>query len=95
MEGLPPFPVAAKVVSGQAVHKSDVGGVALGVKDAAELGETVTDMKRRFGPLGEGKGVTLPSDGSARRGDYRSAACAIPLRPGRDGGVGPASSSRC
>jgi succinyl-CoA synthetase beta subunit len=31
------YPVAAKVLSAQIAHKTDVGGVVLGIKDAAEL----------------------------------------------------------
>lgn len=32
------YPVAAKVLSAQIPHKTDVGGVVLGIKDAASLG---------------------------------------------------------
>jgi acyl-CoA synthetase (NDP forming) len=32
-----PYPVAAKLLSGEVAHKSDIGGVALGIADAAGL----------------------------------------------------------
>jgi succinyl-CoA synthetase beta subunit len=38
------YPVVAKVVSPRVLHKSDVGGVAVGIADAARLGEVF----RRF-----------------------------------------------
>ena len=39
------YPLAAKIVSPDVLHKSDVGGVALNV-DAASLGEVLLRMKR-------------------------------------------------
>lgn len=48
------FPLAVKVVSERASHKTDVGGVALGVADSKHLTRVLRDMtqnmERRFGP---------------------------------------------
>jgi acetyltransferase len=41
------FPVALKIVSPQVTHKSDVGGVALGLVDADEVRRTAKAMARR------------------------------------------------
>ncbi|HLU02331.1 MAG TPA: acetate--CoA ligase family protein [Advenella sp.] len=38
------FPLVAKVVSGQIVHKSDVGGVVLNIQSTAELEQALTKM---------------------------------------------------
>ncbi len=38
------FPIAVKVVSAQALHKSEAGGVALGIKDTSELEEIFNKM---------------------------------------------------
>lgn len=38
------YPVALKVVSPQIIHKSDVGGVKLGIKDSAELEQAIEEM---------------------------------------------------
>jgi len=43
--------VALKILSPQITHKSDVGGVALDLEDAAELREAVFAMKRRVARL--------------------------------------------
>lgn len=58
---LPPFPVVAKVASARAVHKSDVGGVKLGIPDRATLEAAIDDLAGRFGPFGEGEGVLVQS----------------------------------
>ena len=38
------YPVAVKVVSPQVVHKSDVGGVKIGIKNEAELEKAISEM---------------------------------------------------
>jgi len=53
------FPVAAKVISGRAVHKSDVGGVRLDLRDPEELAGAWRDFEKRFGPFGEREGVLV------------------------------------
>lgn len=42
------YPLVVKVSSTDILHKTDVGGVALGVRDRQELAETVEAMRRRF-----------------------------------------------
>jgi len=42
------FPVALKVCSSKILHKTDVGGVKLGIKDAAELKKTFKEFKLKF-----------------------------------------------
>ena len=42
------FPVALKIVSPQVTHKSDVGGVALGLSRAAEVRDAAEAMARRL-----------------------------------------------
>ena len=42
------FPVALKVCSSKILHKTDVGGVKLGIKDISELKKTFKDFKKRF-----------------------------------------------
>ena len=39
------YPLAVKVVSSQVVHKSDAGGVVLGIKDAQELESAIEKIK--------------------------------------------------
>jgi acyl-CoA synthetase (NDP forming) len=41
------YPVVLKIVSPQVIHKSDAGGVALGLKNAEELGLGFADMMGR------------------------------------------------
>jgi len=43
------YPVAAKIVSPQIVHKTEVGGVALGLRNAGELRDALSAMKTRIG----------------------------------------------
>jgi len=40
-----PYPVAVKIADPQVLHKTEVGGVALNVRDAGELGEKARAMK--------------------------------------------------
>jgi acyl-CoA synthetase (NDP forming) len=42
------FPVALKVCSNKILHKTDVGGVKLGIEDLSELKETFKDFRKRF-----------------------------------------------
>jgi len=42
------FPVALKVCSSKILHKTDVGGVKLGIKDMVELRKTFKDFKKKF-----------------------------------------------
>ncbi len=44
------FPVALKTARPGAFHKSDLGGVVLGLKDAAALAAAYADLSRRLGP---------------------------------------------
>ncbi|MBM4130035.1 acetate--CoA ligase family protein, partial [bacterium] len=43
------FPCVLKIDSPQVVHKSDAGGVVLGIGDAAQLQAAYLDMERKFG----------------------------------------------
>jgi len=42
------FPVALKVCSSKILHKTDVGGVKLGIKDESELKKTFKDFRKKF-----------------------------------------------
>ncbi len=42
------FPVAVKLLSRDASHKSDVGGVKLKIKNHKELAQAISDMKKAF-----------------------------------------------
>jgi succinyl-CoA synthetase beta subunit len=42
------FPVVVKVLDPKILHKSEVGGVTIGVSDQKQLAEEVTRMKTRF-----------------------------------------------
>jgi len=42
------FPVALKVCSSKILHKTDVGGVKLGIKDMVELKQTFKEFKKKF-----------------------------------------------
>jgi acyl-CoA synthetase (NDP forming) len=44
------FPVAVKAASPGVQHKSDAGGVRLGVDDSPSLGDAYGDLERRLGP---------------------------------------------
>ena len=46
------FPLAAKVVSPEILHKSDAGGVAIGIGDAAELIEVINRFRSLPGYAG-------------------------------------------
>jgi acyl-CoA synthetase (NDP forming) len=43
------YPVAAKVLSAEITHKSDIGGVAIGIRDARSLLEAVARMQSAIG----------------------------------------------
>ncbi len=47
------FPVVVKVDCSEIDHKSDMGGVAINLKDAAAVRETVIEMQSRLGQYGE------------------------------------------
>jgi acetyltransferase len=47
------YPVVVKVDSAKIDHKSDMGGVAINLKDDAEVFNTVTEMQDRLGHFGE------------------------------------------
>jgi acetyltransferase len=56
------FPVAVKLASSTIVHKTDVGGVALGLTSEKEVEKAFTDMKARLAEMGrqtEMEGVTV------------------------------------
>lgn len=56
------FPVALKVVSPQIVHKSDVGGVRLGIQNASQVGkayDAIMDAVRTREPAAEIEGVSV------------------------------------
>ena len=42
------FPVALKVCSSKILHKTDVGGVKIGIKDTAELKKTFKEFRLKF-----------------------------------------------
>lgn len=42
------FPVALKVCSSKILHKTDVGGVKLGIKDMSDLEKTFKEFKKKF-----------------------------------------------
>jgi len=42
------FPVALKVCSNKILHKTDVGGVKLGIKDMSDLEKTFKEFKKKF-----------------------------------------------
>jgi acyl-CoA synthetase (NDP forming) len=42
------FPVALKVCSNKILHKTDVGGVKLGIKDMIDLEKTFKEFKKKF-----------------------------------------------
>ncbi len=48
------FPVAVKLASRTITHKSEVGGVRLGLADAAAVREAVRDIGRRLAAIGRG-----------------------------------------
>jgi len=42
------FPVALKICSSKILHKTDVGGIKLDIKNMSELKDTFKDFKKRF-----------------------------------------------
>jgi len=46
------YPVVAKIVSPKIIHKSDVGGVIIGIKDEEELRQAYTRLEKQKGFLG-------------------------------------------
>ena len=50
------FPLLMKVVSPQILHKTDVGGVKVGIDNIADVKKTFTDM---YGRLSKKKGVDV------------------------------------
>lgn len=50
------FPLVMKIVSPQILHKTDVGGVKVGIENAAEVKKTFNDM---YGRLSKKKGVDV------------------------------------
>ena len=56
------FPVAVKLASSTIVHKTDVGGVSLGLTSENEVEKAFTDMKTKLAEMGRGtemEGVTV------------------------------------
>ncbi|GAB4248680.1 acetate--CoA ligase family protein [Deferrisoma sp.] len=54
------YPVALKIASAEIVHKTEAGGVRVGVRGRRELERALEDMKARFGPLlTDGRAVFL------------------------------------
>jgi acyl-CoA synthetase (NDP forming) len=47
------FPLVAKIVSPDVLHKSDVGGIIMGLRSAAEVEAAVARLKRRMEELGK------------------------------------------
>ncbi|MEW6545732.1 MAG: acetate--CoA ligase family protein [Bacillota bacterium] len=43
-----PYPVVVKVSDPEILHKTDLGGVRLGIRDEAELEQALTEMRARF-----------------------------------------------
>ena len=42
------FPLVMKVVSPQILHKTDVGGIKIGIDNVVDVKKTFSDMHRRF-----------------------------------------------
>ena len=53
------FPLVAKIVSPQILHKTDVGGIRVGVSSEEEVRQTFTDLYARLSKQHEVKGVLL------------------------------------
>jgi acetate---CoA ligase (ADP-forming) len=47
------YPVAVKILSGEIAHKSDIGGVALGIADGAGLVAAIADMRAAVAAHGQ------------------------------------------
>jgi acyl-CoA synthetase (NDP forming) len=54
------YPVVAKIVSPKIIHKSDVRGVIIGIKDEEELRQAYTRLEKQKGFLGILVGENLP-----------------------------------
>ena len=54
------FPLVMKVVSPKILHKTDVGGVKVGITKVSEVKKTFTDMHKRLAKKDSGvKGILL------------------------------------
>jgi 3-hydroxypropionyl-CoA synthetase (ADP-forming) len=53
------FPLVAKIVSPQILHKTDVGGIRVGLSSEEEVRQTFTDLYARLSKQHEVKGVLL------------------------------------
>ena len=59
------FPLAAKVVAGSLSHKSDAGGVRLGIENRDQLQRVYEDLTGRFSSLPDYRGILLQSQAEA------------------------------
>ncbi|MCK4378163.1 MAG: acetate--CoA ligase family protein, partial [Deltaproteobacteria bacterium] len=55
------FPLAVKVVAGSLSHKSDAGGVRLGIENQSQLQPVYDELMVRFGSLPDYRGLLLQS----------------------------------
>src|SRR4051794_21914240 len=53
------YPLVAKIVSPQILHKTDVGGIRVGLKSEAEVRQTFDDLYTRLSKQYKVKGVLL------------------------------------
>jgi len=53
------FPLVAKVVAGSLSHKSDAGGVRLGIENQSQLQQVYDELMGRFGLLADFRGILL------------------------------------
>ena len=60
------FPLVAKVVAGSLSHKSDAGGVCLGIENQDQLQQVCDDLTVRFGSLPDYRGILLQSQEKTR-----------------------------
>jgi len=56
------FPLVAKVVAGSLSHKSDAGGVRLGIKNRGQLQQVYDELTEQFGSLPDYRGILLQSE---------------------------------
>ena len=89
------FPVVLKIVSPQILHKTEAGGVLVGVKIAADVAQGLRDdhgQREEVRPQGRAPGRADPADGRRRpgshhrRGDRSRVRQARRLRSGRRAG---------